>query len=64
MKTLSKEGEVFDKDETDRSTLTQVGWEIPGWKNYTNGKPCYYIGMNADIFSFNEIQSIILFFQG
>ena len=49
-----KEGENFDKDKTDRNTLTQVGWEIPGWKKYTTGEPCYYIGMHTDIFSFNE----------
>ena len=31
-----------------------IGWQIPGWTDYTIGKPCYYIGINADIFSFNE----------
>ena len=36
-----KEGEKFDKDKTDRNTLTQVGWELP-YVGYTYGQPCLY----------------------
>ena len=39
-----KEGQVFDKDKTDRSSLTQVGWEIPGYIDYRKNHPCYYLG--------------------
>ena len=31
------------------SNYEQIGWQIPGWKDYTIGQPCYYLGAVSNV---------------
>ena len=31
------------------SNYEQIGWQIPGWKDYTIGQPCYYLGAVTNV---------------
>ena len=53
---------MVDKDEWDGKYESLkpsqiIGWEIPGWKKYVIGQPCYYIGNTSDCKGINTFFS-------